>query len=308
MGTWNTPHGHSRVWRSKRQRHRKPSASPFLRYTVIGLAAILVITLGWHGIRWTMHPAYSARVDGTPSTYIYTPPVDATAIWQRDYKEALDLATQDLAAGNTAEAEVAVDRAETVITAQRLQSASVSQDFFEPALAALDRVLANEPDDTRLREHVTLARISLAEFRSSLEPEPPQSADTKRVSIGVPRELAANSALDPATLGARFLDASIMPGTAEILLPPSSRALADNVRVENLIIQSAAQTLDGVHWRNVTFVDTRLRYEGRELDLQNVHFVHCRFGFSTDESEEATNRSARVANAIALGQSSILLP
>jgi hypothetical protein len=307
LGTWNAPHGHSREWRSKRHRHRKPSAPPFLRYTVIALASVLVITLGWHGIRWTLHPAYSA---GTPSPYIYSPApaTDATAVWQRDYKEALDNATQNLAAGKTAEAEVAVDRAETVITAQRLQSSTASQDFFQPALAALDGVLAKEPDDTRVREHVTLARVSLAEFRSSLESEPPQSADTKRVSIGVPRELAANSALDPATLGARVLDASIMPSSAEILLPPSSRASADSVRVENLIIQGAAQTLDGVHWRNVTFVDTRLRYEGRELDLQDVHFVRCRFGFSTEESEEAANRSARLANAIALGQFSIKIP
>jgi hypothetical protein len=46
-------------------------------------------------------------------------------------------------------------------------------------------------------------------------------------------------------------------------------------------------------------VGTRLRYESGELDLQNVHFVRCRFGFSSDE------RGARLANAIALGQTSI---
>ena len=307
MGTWNAPSGHAREWRRKRHRHRSPSASPLLRYAVIGLAAILVITLGWHGIRWTAHPV---RSPAYPT--VYTPPVAsdaAGAAWQREYNESLHIASDELAAGNISEAEVAVDRAETIITAQRLESGAVRPDFFAPALATLDGVLAKQrPPDARLTEHITLARISLAEFRSSLEPEPPQSSDTKRVSIGVPRELAADSTLDPAKLGARVLDATIMPGTAEVLLPPSSRAFADNVRVENLIIQGAAQTLDGVRWNNVTFVDTRLRYEGGELDLENVHFVRCRFGFLTDTGEEAAGRSARLANAIAQGQSSIKVP
>jgi hypothetical protein len=305
LGTWNAPQGHAREWRRKRHHHRRTgaSASPFLRLTVLVLAAVLLVTLVWHGIRWTLHPARSPA-------YVYVPPVsaNATAMWQREFNENLGIASDDVTAGNLSEAEVAVDRAETVITSQRLQSSSAAPDFFPAALTSLDGILAKrKPLDARLTEHVTLARISLAEFRSSLEPEPPQSSDTRRVSIGVPRELAANSVLDPATLGGLVLDASVMADTAEVLLPPSSRAFADNVRVENLIVQGAAQTLDGVRWRNVTFIDTRLRYEGGELDLENVHFVRCRFGFST-EDDDITARSTRLANAIALGKSSVSLP
>jgi hypothetical protein len=303
LGTWNTPHGHPREWHRRRHRRHRSSASPFLRYAVVALAAVLVITLAWRGIRWTTPPAYPARIANTPSSYaITTPAASAAAIWQRDYKDALDIATQDASAGNISQAEVAVDRAETVITAQRLESGSAPAEFFAPALTALDGVLAKHSDDARLTEHVTLTRISLAEFRSSLAAELPEPAEAKRASIGVPREVAAGATLDPASAGAGILDATLMPSTAEILLPPSSRAFADNVRVENLILQGAAQTLDGIHWRNVGFLDTRLRYEGGELDLQNVRFVRCRFGFTTDE------RGARLANAIALGQSSIVLP
>ena len=76
-----------------------------------------------------------------------------------------------------------------------------------------------------------------------------------------------------------------MPDTSEVLLPPSSRAFADNIRIENLTIEGAAQTLDGIHWRNVTFIGTRLRYEGGPIDLQNVQFVRCSFGLTTDDRD-----------------------
>jgi hypothetical protein len=92
-----------------------------------------------------------------------------------------------------------------------------------------------------------------------------------------------------------------MPDTAEILLPPASRLFTDNVRIKNLTITGAAQTLDGLHWENVTFIGSRLRYQGGELDLRNVRFVRCRFGLASDE------RGARLATALALGQSSLVI-
>jgi hypothetical protein len=119
------------------------------------------------------------------------------------------------------------------------------------------------------------------------------------VLLNAPRELAVKALLDPAVLGGNFLDASMMPDTVEVLLPPETRQLSDNVRVEDVAIAGASQTLDGIHWRDVTFIGTRLRYEDGQLDLQNVRFVRCTFGFPSDE------RGATVANAIALGKTSI---
>ena len=225
MGTWHAPHGHSREWRRKRHRHHRSSASPLLRYTVIALAAILVITLAWRGIRWAAHPSYTSRVAATSYPDAAAMPsaaADSAAAWQRNYKDAVGLAAQDAAAGNISQAEVAVDRADTIITVQRLESGTAPQEFFAPAVAAFDLVLVKHSDDVRLTEHVTLARISLAEFRSALEVNPPQSVDSKRISLGAPREVAAGTTLDPATAGAGVLDATLMPDTAEISLRPSS--------------------------------------------------------------------------------------
>jgi hypothetical protein len=277
-----------------------PSAPAYVRYTVLLLAAALVVTLGWRGVRWTMQLDRS-RAAGTFAPYAPPSPADTVAgraaLLQSNFTQALDSAVQDAGAGNFSSAEMGVDRAESLITATRLQGGYAPPEFFAPALAQLDRVLAKRPDDARLLEHVTLARISLAEFRSSLSPtqilvpasDPPFSV----IQMSAPRELAANQVFGPKAFGGNYLDASLMPDTAEVLLPPSTRAFADNIRVENVMIKGAAQTLDGVRWRNVTFVGTRLRYEGGELDLQKVECIRCRFGFTTDE------RGARLADAIA---------
>jgi hypothetical protein len=122
-----------------------------------------------------------------------------------------------------------------------------------------------------------------------------------QVFVGAPRVLAIGAVLNPASLRGNLLDATSMPSSAEILEPPPSRIFADNVHVENLTIASAAQTLDGIHWKNVTFIGTHLRYEGGEVDLHNVRFIHCMFGFPSDD------RGGRLATAIARGQTTVVI-
>jgi len=302
---YDTPSGRSRRWKAHR-RHRSifgTSAPSYARYTIIALAMLLVATLIWRGIRWVWHPAErqsAAYYDSTPAAVS-----PSTAPWQRDVMTSLAAASADIRAAQITAAEMDVDRAASIITDMRLQSRGAQPDFFESALAGLDRISRAQPQDERLIEHVTLARAGLAELRSSLDatalpPDAPGSG-VRRVSIAAPRTIEADHILDPATLRGDILDATIMPDTAEVLLPPSSRLFADNVRVENLIIAGASQTLDGIHWHNVTFIGTRLRYQGGELDLRDVHFVRCRFGVPSDE------RGARLANALALAQSSIVI-
>ena len=122
-----------------------------------------------------------------------------------------------------------------------------------------------------------------------------------QVFVGAPRILSIGATLNPAKLGGNLLDATSMPSSAEILEPPPSRIFADNVRVENLTIAGAAQTLDGIHWKNVTFIGTHLRYEGGEVDLHDVRFIHCMFGFPSGD------RGGRLATAIARGQTTVVI-
>ena len=306
MGTWNAPSGYSRHrHRSRGRRAPSASAPAYVRYAVMALAAVLVITLAWRGVRWTMHPPQRhATIAPMPDTSVPADGQSATASpWERDFMYALASALTDAEAGNISAAEISVDRAENFVTIARLQSRTAEPETFVLALAQLDKILQQRPDDARLLEHVTLARISLAEMASAQNTvgASPASARIAHVSISGPREIAAGETLDRKTFGGSYLDASLMPDTAEILLPPFTRAFTDNIRVEDLTIEGAAQTLDGIRWRNMTFIGTRLRYEGGELDLQNVHFVRCRFGFPSDD------RGARLADAIALGHTTFSL-
>jgi hypothetical protein len=288
-------------------KHRRRRTSHWVRYAAIALAVVLSIALAWRGVRWTLSseslPPAGIAASYSPLASSALPDADARSVgWQNDFNVAIASAEQDVADGQLGAGEIAVDRAEAVLTTERLIGASANPEFFAPALSALDRLAERKPRDRRLFEHVTLTRISLAELQSALNAEPVEPADAKRVAIGTPREVAAGESIDPASFNGQILDATLMPDTAEILVPPSTRSFKDGVLVSNLAMEGAAQTLDGIHWRNVIFVGTRLRYQGGELDLQNVQFVRCRFGFVTDE------RGASLASAIAQGKTSITIP
>jgi len=274
-------------------------------YARIAIPILLILLIGrlaWqsvHSIRGASHPSAHSNATLIPAAAPIAP-------WQRDFTDSLDEVNQDISSGNISAAEFAVDRAESILTAARLQALNAQPPFFMTALAALDRVAQERPQDDRFVDHVAQARVSLAELRSSsVAPDNAGSIDTAAemhpIRIAAPRELAADEMLGPGQLHGNYLDATLMPDTAEILLPPTSRSLEDDIHVENITISGAAQTLDGIHWRNVTFIGTRLRYESGELDLDQVRFVRCRFGISSDD------RGARLTTALVLGQSSITI-
>lgn len=315
------------------RRHRRRPAPAFARIILTGLAIILIATLAWKAVQFFWHR--SAHTAATLSASLDSSDAARRAdFWQREVLESIDAAAEESQLDNITGAEMDVDRATSLLESARVEASTAGPEFFEMTIAALDASLRPHADNPRLIEHVTLTRIELAQLRSFLAGGPnsapttlsnalndasfssslaneskrtPDSPSSKtgvksgHVMLHMPRSIAANHIFNPAAAGGEWLDAKPMPEQAEILLPPATRLLVDNVRVQNLSIEGASQTLDGVHWNNVTFVGTRVRYESGEVDLHNVHFERCTFGFTTDE------RGARLANAIALAQSSIVI-
>lgn len=316
MGIWDTPSGRARHWR-----RRGSAITPIPNYAqvIVVLLAIAIVYSAGQGIykhlrasakRPTLvYVPANAAPGAAPLPRIANPIALAGANqWQADVTLPLDSSLADAQAGNMIAAEVDADRAATLLQAARVQAISAapnisaSPEFFSAAVATLEHVIQAKPDNGRLAEHARLAEIALAELFSSLRHAPAENAAAqKRVAGKSPRTIVGGTLLNPASLGGNFLDANSMPYSAEILEPPSTRAFADNIRVEDITFSGAAQTLDGIHWRNVVFVGTRLRYEGREVSLDNVQFIRCTFGFTTDA------RGGRLASAIALGQSSLLI-
>src|SRR5580658_827677 len=326
FGIWDTPSGRDRRW--ARRKSAFAPAPMYVRVAVVALATTLVATLVWQGAKRLLDPAKMSGSDA-PHSYV-TPPSDraGVAAWQTALSDALEQAVAQGVGGNITAAEMQTDRAAAILMSTRMRAQAATPDFFEHTVRELDRVLRTHPDNERLIEHVTLARIELAQLRSA-QPVVAEGAGGGEVGapkngggseagsanagmnvgpdaraphavnipghvvLAAPRALTANEQLDPATLQGRYLDAMLMPA--------STRVMADGVRVDGLTIAGAAQTLDGIRWKDVTFVGTRLRYEGGEVSLQNVRFKNCTFGFSTND------RGARLADAVALGQRSFVM-
>jgi hypothetical protein len=331
FGIWDTPSGRDRRW-ERRKRGFAP-APMYVRLAVVALATTLLATLVWQGVKRLLDPA---KMAGSESPHFYvTPPSDraGVAAWQTALSDALEQAVAQGVGGNITAAEMQTDRATTILMTTRMQGQAAPPDFFDHTVRSLDRVLRSHPDNERLIEHVTLARIELAQLRSA-QPDLAAGGDSPTTKVGsaspaasvspdiiagpgvqaphavnipghvifaAPRALSANELLDPAALRGNYIDATLMPDTSEVLLVPATRVMADGVRVGGLTIAGASQTLDGIRWKDVTFVGTRLRYEGGEVSLQNVRFKNCTFGFSTND------RGARLADAIALGERSFAM-
>lgn len=340
-GIWDTPSGRQRRW-GRRQGGRYFDMPAWAGYIIVVCAMVLCGEMIWQGVQWLRHPASpsATAVGGAISGVRGAAGADpgnagsgtnsgatrgesganaAAPAWQNDALQSFAAGSRDATGGNITASEMDLDRGTELIAEARAREEQATPDFFGVSVEMLNRVLRGRESNTRLEEHATLARIELAQLRSA-QNEPGDAAakaagepdnaggsgaarakDATSVAIYAPRSIAANETLDPATLGAEILDARMMPDASEILLPPSTRAFEDGVHVNHLRLEGAAQTLDGIHWSNVVFAGTRVRYEGHGLDLEKVKFVRCTFGFPVDA------RGARLANAIALGQTSIAM-
>ena len=176
----DSPSGRERHWERRRRRSR-PSAPWFIRPLIILLAFALIVVVTWRGIQYALHTrpgsaranaaAYESANPGSRSAT--NPATNIIPGWQRDVIVALDEAQRHASEGDATETSIAVDRAASIVIVARLRSQPTPPDFFDDALSKLDQVLAAYHTNSRLTEHVTDARIELAELRSSIEPIPP---------------------------------------------------------------------------------------------------------------------------------------
>ncbi len=305
----------------------------YARVAIPILVIVLFIAVAWYFVPSLLHHSGGATV---ASVKVPNPVASAPALapWQRDVNDSLEQSVRSGMTGNLTDAMLDVDRADSLITTARLESHDAQPKFFMDTLESLDRIMQQREDDPRLFDHVMQARIALAELRTSLaqlrehpgaRPVPPselkaakqiandQSAEEvveenepasstgHHVPASAPRQLHAGETLDPRSLGGDYLDASLMSDSIEILMPPQTRSFNDAIRVRNLTIAGAAQTLDGIRWQGIAFIGTHVRYESGDLDLQNVHFVNCMFGIPSDAN------GMRLANTIAEGLDSITI-
>jgi hypothetical protein len=281
---------YDRNWRRHRFRKKVNPPRWFRIYALALPAAVLL--LGGGSMLWS-HFAGVAAPDGVEAAMV-TP----SARFRDDVYTRLQEAIASASAGNLVPAAAVTQSATDTIRKARLDSLRVPPDTIREIAQTLDRVQTTHTNPA-LAEAVFNTRVELAQFRSAQEKAP--AASQMPVRIMTPKSLAAGSVLDPQTFSTSVLDASAFPEEAEILIPPHSRLFVDNVRASDVTLEGASQTLDGIHWHNVTFVNSRIRYEGGEVELRNVRFVNCTFGI------ELSGKGVRLADAMALGPVSLVI-
>lgn len=186
--------------------------------------------------------------------------------------------------------EVAYDAHELLMNAKENKS-PVPPGYFAGTIALLNNLPA--VTDADIASRLLSDRVALAEYHSVLQPNPefPAKDAQLRIPMGTPVTSQALSGsvvyraehqltLAPQTAlqapGA-VVDGSAIAAGTDALEPASSSLAKNGNSVSGLTLNGVTQTLDGIEWKNVVFVNSRIRYRGGDLRLDNVHFVHCTF-------------------------------
>jgi hypothetical protein len=147
---------------------------------------------------------------------------------------------------NPAAAAKALDVATQLTPTLRNQKRPASADFFQATIST-----ANQNKNPSLDAPFLKLQTQLAAYRSALQPTPPRNHTAIDCTVGFKAENAI----------------------------AGGQPLIADVNIENY-----PQTLDGYYWKNVAFVNPRIKSHGGPLHLENVAFVNCTFEVEGDSS------------------------
>jgi hypothetical protein len=213
-------------------------------------------------------------------------------------RDLLSQASADLTLGHSKKALVATEAATALIAQASIKRIPANPDFFTATTSELNVLESHAKDNREFSGKVLSSRLILAEYRSALESVPTLQKPEKTLESTY-IIVHADSKIDPNTLNATTI---ILPPTVEAFQSPLIRRLSNGMSIEQINFKGGVQTLDGFAWKNVVFVNTLVKYEGGETQLQNVRFVNCTFQMDN------TPRSSLIASYVSLGLSALRLP
>jgi hypothetical protein len=196
----------------------------------------------------------------------------------------------------------AVQRATDTVATAATGKLPASPEYFVDTIAMINGI-AQVSSSSELSRELQDARLSLAEYRSALVGEITFTSKVTfdRLDHAFIFKRVGSSQGQGNNLVGGYFDASKITGDIVALGLGSTGKLSDNNRVQGTTFIGASQTLDGIHWITVTFIRTKIRYAGGELDLEHVTFVGCTFEAPDNK------RGARFAEYVALLLPSILI-
>jgi hypothetical protein len=166
---------------------------------------------------------------------------------------------------------------------------AVPADFFSTALDSVDRIESASSDPT-LQEAAFKARMALALYSSRLRPLP--SLPTNR-----PLTVKGTVNLTPdngATFSGRLIIWTGSSPPKDFFKPPFSTIVARaSSTLTDVAMKDGAQTLDGITWINVVFINCNIKWTGGQTFLQNVVFVNCRFSVTQPAGRKLLDYAVR---------------
>ena len=193
--------------------------------------------------------------------------------------------------GDVKNAEKYADDAHVALVSAIQAKTPATPDYFEMQVATLN---ASSGAEKALREKIQTIRTDLAAYRSVFTPEPKRPE--RIISQDQPAILNSPSPgdtvfkFDPMEhaarifpnfkviggIGSTWFDVRNVTGSA-FEVGTSRNPVANRPYIQGPVIWGGKQTLDGIDWVDVTFVDMHISYDGGYLSLRGVKFVNCTF-------------------------------
>ena len=164
--------------------------------------------------------------------------------------------------GDFSKANDLLKKARALFSDAQEHKVNASADIFESAIENLSEIENTTPEAAKAAGPVINdLRALLANYRSALQTMPDLEAPFHGPPVRTPSEISHQSIKGGS------------PAIADVHPAGQLALLVSDVR----IIKPAFQLLDGIRWRDVTFVDTSIEYYGGPVDLTNVRFINCDF-------------------------------
>lgn len=224
---------------------------------------------------------------------------DAIAVLSNQQSEQTQKLIHDLLAaanktGNSAVIAKALAISTSLTVTLRQEQRPASPEFFKTTMQNVGALRQKGQGQPELLTVLHKFKVNLAAYRSSLEPLPSEMGQFTFGSME--HALIISDSKTAIFRGGRW-DFTKVTGDA-IVLKGNTR----NITFEDNVIKGGNQSLDGIHWKDVTFIGTHIRYKGGALNIENVHFVNCTFDApDTARGDQLIDYAALAQNKLIIG-------
>ncbi|MGO9126634.1 MAG: hypothetical protein ACLP6G_17330 [Terriglobales bacterium] len=207
----------------------------------------------------------------------------------------ISTAKRELSDGRLPQAASAVQSATAMVATAQLRGIRPDPAFFK---RQIEEVSGIHPKSRELADQVNQFRFTLATYRSQFNPRPviPKETQEWKPDIQIQPSVnyhvgpnaqfvlpAGNTIEGPPGQPSRVVFDIHDLGDKDFIVPPSRSMEEAKIMIANVTIFGGSQTLGGIYWEDVTFVNVRIKFVNGSMRLHNVRFVNCTFDLPSNQ-------------------------